>query len=88
MAQIVEFVIVGRTPLGGALRAGLIGVVATAIGELFFTGFWGPLAVGAIVVLVLLPVAYALSRRDDPASPSGIGGPENPGARGRDGTDM
>jgi len=69
MANLIEFLIVGRTPLGGALRAGLIGVAATAIGTLLFSGFWGPLGVGAVVVVAMLPVAYALSRRDNPPMP-------------------
>ena len=66
MANLIEFLIVGRTPLGGALRAGLIGVLATALGKFLFTGFWAPLGLGAVVVLAMLPVAYALSRRDNP----------------------
>lgn len=66
MANAIDFLIVGRTPLGGALRAGLIGVLATAIGTLFFSGFWGPLVLGAVVVLALLPIVYVLSKRDDP----------------------
>ncbi len=56
MANVIEFLIVGRTPLGGALRAGLIGVAATAIGNLLFSGFWAPLGLGAVVVVAMLPV--------------------------------
>ena len=37
MAKLIEFLIVGRTPLGGALRAGLIGVVATGLGNLLWS---------------------------------------------------
>lgn len=69
MPAAIEFLIIGRTPLGGALRAGLIGVVATALGTLFFAGFWGPLFVGAIVVVAVVPISYALSKRDDPVPP-------------------
>jgi hypothetical protein len=81
MPAAIEFLIIGRTPLGGALRAGLIGVVATALGTLFFAGFWGPLFVGAIVVVAVVPIAYALSRRDDAVTPEhGDGGRrEGPG---------
>lgn len=65
MSKVLEFFIVGRTPLGGALRAGFIGVVATAFGTVFFSGLWGPLVLGAVVVVVLIPLAYTLSKRDD-----------------------
>ena len=65
MSKVLEFLIVGRTPLGGALRAGFIGVIATAFGTVFFSGLWGPLVLGAVVVVVLIPLAYTLSKRDD-----------------------
>ena len=79
MPSIIESLIVGRTPLGGAVRAGLIGVLATTIGTWFFIGSFGPLVVGAVVVLIVLPVAYAISRRDDPYQPPAGGGAGGPG---------
>lgn len=76
-SSIIEFLVVGRTPLGGALRAGLIGVLATSIATWFFTGTSGPFVVGAAVVVTVLPIAYMLSKRDDMAGPppGGIPGP-------------
>ena len=77
MPNLVDFLIVGRTPLGGALRAGLIGVLATTVGTWFFIGSWGPLVVGAIIVVIVIPLAYAFSRRDDPPLPPRAPGPDH-----------
>lgn len=67
--NILEFLLVGRSPLGSAIRAGLVGCVATAIGTWFFTGTFGPLVFGAAVVLILLPAVYLISTRDNPLAP-------------------
>jgi hypothetical protein len=64
--NIIEFLLVGRSPLGSAIRAGLVGCLATALGTWLFAGTLGPLVFGAAVVLILLPVVYLISRRDNP----------------------
>lgn len=66
--NILEVFLVGKTPLGSALRAGIIGCLATTLGTMFFIGTMYPLIFGLAVVLILLPVVYAISKRDNPES--------------------
>ena len=65
----LEFLIVGRSPLGSAVRAGVLGALFGLIGGFLFGGrFWG--AVFAIAAItIVLPIIYAISKRDNPALP-------------------
>jgi len=69
MTAIIEFLIVGRKPLGSAFRAAILGALAVTLGRLFFTGWWAALVFGVVIVLVVLPLAYMLSTRDDDIDP-------------------
>ena len=76
---IIEIILVGKTPLGSAVRAGIVGCLATTLGSMFFLGTMYPLIFGIAVVLILLPIVYLISKRDNPepvetaveASPAG-----------------
>lgn len=80
MANRVEVLLVGKTPIGSAIRAGLFGVIATWISGWFFRADWQAAALGALIVIVALPIAYLISSRDDP--PAAI--PSEPGTQARD----
>ncbi len=72
---VLDFLLVGRTPLGSAVR----GVVITTILTLFWTLFFAPRAevvsqwrwplfsVSLITALAVVAAAHLLSRRDNPA---------------------
>jgi len=65
MKSALDFLIVGTGPLGSAIRAAILGALATTLGRLFFETWWQPLILGIVLCSVLLPVAYMISSRDD-----------------------
>lgn len=69
MIAVIEFLLVGQKPLGSALRAAVIGALAVTLGRVFFTGWWAALVFGLALVLIVLPLAYMLSTRDDDVDP-------------------
>lgn len=65
MTSVIEFLLVGRRPLGSAIRAAVLGALAVTLGRAFFAGWWAPLVFGVVVVLIVLPLVYLLSGRDN-----------------------
>jgi bacteriorhodopsin len=76
LRNVLDFLLVGRSPLGSAVR----GVLITTLLTLFWTLFFGPRAdvvsqwrwplfsVSLITALVVVAAAHLLSRRDNPAT--------------------
>jgi membrane protein implicated in regulation of membrane protease activity len=80
----LDFILVGRSPLGSAIRAALLGVVVTIFWRLFFSQTWQLFVVSLLTVLIAVIAAHWISRRDDAWKPgysgdSDGGGPP-PGA--------
>lgn len=74
----LEFLIVGRSPLGSAMRAGILGAVFGLIGGFLFGGrFWGAIFAIAAIAIVL-PIIYAISKRDNPVLPGPATEPAEP----------
>lgn len=69
MSAIIEFLLVGRAPLGSAIRAAILGALAVTVGRAFFSGWWAPLVFGVVLSLVVLALAYMISRRDNEVDP-------------------
>jgi len=61
----LEFILVGRSPLGSAIRAALLGVVVTIFWRLFFSQTWQLFIVSLVTVLIAVIAAHWFSRRDD-----------------------
>jgi len=72
----LDFILVGRSPLGSAIRAAMLGVVVTIFWRLFFSQTWQLFVVSLVTVLIAVIAAHWISRRDD-IWPSG--GPGQPG---------
>ncbi len=84
MRNVLDFLLVGRTPLGSAVRAVLITIILTLFWTLFFAPRapradvvsqwrWPLFSVSLITALVVVAAAHLLSRRDNPASRADIG---------------
>jgi len=73
----LEFILVGRSPLGSAIRAAMLGVVVTIFWRLFFSQTWQLFVVSLVTVLIAVIAAHWFSRRDDTwkSDYSGPGGP-------------
>ena len=73
---VLDFLLVGRTPLGSAVRGVLITVLLTLFWTLFFAPRadvvshwrWPLFSVSLITALVVVAAAHLLSRRDNPVS--------------------
>lgn len=65
MNAAIDFLLVGKGPLGSALRAAVLGVLAVTLGRIFLDGWWPPMLFGLVVCFAILPVAYMISTRDD-----------------------
>ncbi len=61
----LEFILVGRTPLGSAIRASVLGVVVTIFWRLFLSPIWQWFLVSLVTVLIAVFVTHWFSRRDD-----------------------
>lgn len=66
MKSVLDFLIVGTGPLGSAIRAAILGSLATTLGRMFFDLWWQPLIFGIVLCAIILPIAYMISSRDDP----------------------
>jgi len=67
MRAAVDFLLVGRTPLGSAVRAVLITTLLTWFWTLFLTELWQLFTVSLITALGVAVAAHLFSRRDDVA---------------------
>ncbi len=61
----LDFILVGRTPLGSAIRGTLAAVVITVFWSLFLSQRWQLLVVSLVTALVAVIAAHWMSRRDD-----------------------
>ncbi len=59
-----DVVLVGKTPLGSALRGAVIGAFLVFISEIFTNGFTA-LIIGVVMSAILVPLVYLVSHRDD-----------------------
>lgn len=73
----LDFILVGRSPLGSAIRAAVLGVVLTIFWRLFLSQTWQLFIVSLVTVLIAVIAAHWISRRDDAwkSDRSGAGGP-------------
>ena len=80
----LEFILVGRSPLGSAIRAAMLGVVVTIFWRLFFSQTWQLFVVSLVTVLIAVIAGHWYSRRDDTwkSDYSGPGGPPGDGFDG------
>lgn len=70
MSTVVEFLLVGRTPLGSSLRAVLVTIMLTLFWNYFIEEFWPHITVSLITALAVVVAAHLLSRRDNAPGPS------------------
>lgn len=70
MSGVVDFLLVGRTPLGSAVRGVLIALLFWLFWTLFFTRRWPLFIVSVITALAVVVAAHLFSRRDNPLSTS------------------
>ena len=69
----IEFLLVGRTPLGSAVRAVIVAMLVTLFWTLFFLNDrWTLFLVSLITALAILVAAHLFSRRDNPLRPPGM----------------
>jgi len=61
----LDFILVGRSPLGSAIRAAMLGVIVTIFWQLFFSQTWQLFVVSLVTVLIAVIAAHWISRRDD-----------------------
>ena len=73
----LEFILVGRSPIGSAIRAAVLGVAVTLFWRLFFSQTWQLFVVSLVTVLIAVIAGHWYSRRDDAwkSDYSGPGGP-------------
>ncbi len=61
----LEFILVGRSPLGSAIRAAILGVAVTIFWRLFFSQTWHVFVVSLVTALIVVIAGHWISRRDD-----------------------
>ncbi len=61
----LDFILVGRSPLGSAIRASVLGVAVTIFWRLFLSQTWQWFVVSLVTVLIAVVAAHWISRRDD-----------------------
>ncbi len=78
MRGTLEFLLVGRTPLGSAIRGVLITVLLTLFWTLFFfeRQRWTLFTVSLITALVVVAAAHLFSTRDNPSRVADTPGPD------------
>jgi hypothetical protein len=70
MRAAIEFLLVGRTPLGSSVRGVLVTILLTLFWTLVIEPFWPRVTVSLITALAIVVAAHLFSRRDDqPAAP-------------------
>ena len=65
MRAVFDVVLVGRTPLGSAVRGVLVTILLTLFWTLFFTRRWPLFSDSLITALAVLAAAHLISTRDD-----------------------
>ncbi len=64
---VVEFLLVGRSPLGSAIRAVVVALLMWQFWRIFFNNEpWTLFIVSLITALLIVIAAHLLSRRDNP----------------------
>ena len=66
MRAAIEFLLVGRTPLGSSVRGVLVTILLTLFWTLFIVGRWPLFTVSLITALAVVVAAHLFSRRDNP----------------------
>jgi hypothetical protein len=66
---VVEFLLVGRSPLGSAIRAVLLALLVWLFWTLFIAERWTLFIVSLITALLIVIAAHLASRRDNPLRP-------------------
>jgi multisubunit Na+/H+ antiporter MnhE subunit len=66
MADVMAFLLVGRTPLGSALRAVVVSTLISLFWMLVIATRWQVFVVSLITALVVVVAAHLLSGRDNP----------------------
>ena len=71
-----DMIVVGRTPLGSAVRAAAVTVLIGMFWEVLLTGFWQRAIVTLVTAVVVVVAAHWISRRDNAwrAPGDGFGG--------------
>jgi hypothetical protein len=69
---VVEFLLVGRSPLGSAIRAIFVALLLWLFWTLFIDQRWTLFIVSLITALVIVIAAHLASRRDNPLRPPEI----------------
>jgi hypothetical protein len=68
MRGVVDYLLVGRAPLGSAVRAVLLTILLTLFWTLFITQRWQLFTVSLITALAVVVAAHLFSKRDDALS--------------------
>lgn len=68
----IEFLLVGRTPLGSAVRGVAVAILLTLFWTLFLAARWQLFAVSFITALATVIAAHLFSKRDDAAPPPDV----------------
>ncbi len=71
MGAVIEFLLVGRSPLGSAVRAVIIAVLLVMFWTIFIVDRWQLSAVSLITALAVVVAAHLFSKRDNPLGGSG-----------------
>jgi hypothetical protein len=66
---VLDILLVGRSPLGSALRAVIVAILLTLFWSFFLNGRWTLLIVSLITALAVVLAAHLFSRRDNPLRP-------------------
>ena len=63
--SVMEFLLVGRTPLGSSIRAVLVTILLTLFWTLVLTSRWSLFTVSLITALAIVVAAHLFSKRDN-----------------------
>ena len=72
MGAVIEFLLVGRSPLGSAVRAVIIAVLLVMFWTIFIVDRWQLCAVSLITALAVVIAAHIFSKRDNPLRDPGV----------------
>ncbi|MEO1200125.1 MAG: hypothetical protein AAFX39_12975 [Pseudomonadota bacterium] len=64
MSSVWDIILVGKTPLGSALRGALIGAVMVFLAGWFTRGLTA-FFLGVVIAVIVIPLIYLVSHRDD-----------------------
>ena len=65
MSNVIEFLLVGRTPLGSAVRGVIVTILLTSFWTLFIVQRWQLFMVSLITALAVVVASHVFSRRDN-----------------------